>query len=56
MWVISNTLPQGTVSLASINSTPSSAPATDHLLQPSLTPTPHFQKRKNKQEQARNPP
>ena len=37
----------GTVFLSSINSSPSSPPVTDHLLQPSpSTPTPHLQKRK----------
>ena len=48
LCLISNTLPVGTVFLASINSSPSSPPATDHLLQPSpSTPTPpHLQKRK----------
>ena len=37
----------GTVLPASINSSPASPPATDHLIQPSpSTPTPHLQDRK----------
>ena len=44
LGLITNTLPQ--LEQSSINSSPSSPPDTDHLLHPSLTPTPHLQKRK----------
>ena len=44
----------GTVLLAIINNTPSSPPATDHLIQPPTTPT-YLQKRLPKQKQAKNP-
>ena len=44
----------GTVFLATINNTPSSPPATDHLTQPPPTPT-YQQTRLPKQKQAKNP-
>ena len=44
----------GTVFLATINNTPSSPPATDHLTQPPPTPT-YLQTRLPKQKQAKNP-
>ena len=45
--LISNTATVGTIFLASINSTPSAPPATDHLLQTSPIPT-HLQRIKAK--------
>ena len=47
--------PLGTVFLATTISTPSSPLAIDHLLQPYLS-TPHLQKRRPKQQQAKNSP
>ena len=44
----------GTALLATINNTPSSPPATAHLIQPPPTPT-YFQTRLPKQKQAKNP-